>query len=66
MNIETLEKGIAIKENIDTVEAHRATLRKFYAKKDKLTHEETERLFAIASSSIDELERKYTRELEKL
>lgn len=68
MKIETLEKGILIKKEIDTCKSHRSEIRKLYAKNknDDLTEEETQRLFAIATSTNDALEEKYKQQLKNL
>jgi hypothetical protein len=51
MDLEILNKGIRIKESIDVYENQLATIRKLYAKKEDLSYDDIEKLFAIASSN---------------
>jgi hypothetical protein len=66
MEIELLNKGIAIIKDIDIAETQLAQIRKLYSKKNNLSDEDIERLFALASSYNEVILNKLHETLKKL
>lgn len=50
MRLETLNRGIIIKESIDSFRKQKGELVALYRKKEKLSYDDIEKLFAIALS----------------
>ncbi len=51
MDIETLKRGILINDEINAAKSMKDEIHRFYSKKEKLSYDEVERLFAIAIMS---------------
>ncbi|AUS06464.1 hypothetical protein [Pseudotamlana carrageenivorans] len=66
MELEVLNKGIAINEQIENAKAKKSIIHKLYSKKEDLKPEQLEKLFAIAINSVGfELDR-LSRDLKNL